>query len=483
MDQINKPHNMWELTEEVEAELFRDALIFFDTNEILNLYQYTEDSRDDFSRNLFAPLEGRLFLPEYVFHEFLKNKNSVSYQPIQSYKDLIEESKKDGARGGYISRIESHLLSAISKIDSDCRTEIGELRIRTSKQDKHPFFNGDIFNEIETVINNAVETLGQTKLQYDKFRGMIEAEINTKIGNIEEIRTKDSTKSLVSTHFKVLKGFDYTEIIKIMKDGVDRYAAEIPPGYMDGKSTHKKGIEKYGDLIIWKEIVTLAKEHQKPVILVSSDNKEDWFEKKTGTPRSELIREIYEQSDSRFWIYDFKSFVYKTSNVLKLTLGDSTVQEVDEISESIRPVFSDEERELITSQIIEDLDVENIELHDDESHEFQLVTGYSESGEKVVLDVRFQRRANTMFLKSILKSESKEVARKSYSSGTKRYLIFVYNDHEEAINQGDFCDSSFCRKKIKLFNNHLHLVVGHFSDSRYLTVFNTEIEFSNDKSG
>ena len=83
----------------------------------------------------------------------------------------------------------------------------------------------------------------------------------------------------------------------------------------------------------------------------------------------------------------------------------------------------------------------------------------------------------------ILKSESKEVARKSYSSGTKRYLIFVYNDHEEAINQGDFCDSSFCRKKIKLFNNHLHLVVGHFSDSRYLTVFNTEIEFSNDKSG
>ena len=51
-----------------------------------------------------------------------------------------------------------------------------------------------------------------------------------------------------------------------------RYEQEIPPGYKD---VGKEGAKKYGDLILWSQVIDKAKETNKPIILVTDDRKDD----------------------------------------------------------------------------------------------------------------------------------------------------------------------------------------------------------------
>ena len=52
-----------------------------------------------------------------------------------------------------------------------------------------------------------------------------------------------------------------------------RFKNEIPPGYKDKK---KDGTE-CGDLILWYQILNMAKDKKLPIILVTDDKKEDWW--------------------------------------------------------------------------------------------------------------------------------------------------------------------------------------------------------------
>lgn len=54
-----------------------------------------------------------------------------------------------------------------------------------------------------------------------------------------------------------------------------RYYKEIPPGFKDGKT--KDGIDKYNDLILWKEVLKYCRENDKNLIFVTDDVKPDWW--------------------------------------------------------------------------------------------------------------------------------------------------------------------------------------------------------------
>src|SRR5262249_15878044 len=79
----------------------------------------------------------------------------------------------------------------------------------------------------------------------------------------------------------------------VRKEGEERYAKKIRPGYEDAKKEGEGG-DKFGDLIIWKEMIEKAKADQKPVIFVTDDGKSDWWYthhgKKVG-PHPALIEE------------------------------------------------------------------------------------------------------------------------------------------------------------------------------------------------
>lgn len=108
----------------------------------------------------------------------------------------------------------------------------------------------------------------------------------------------------------LLPGFSDEDIAKIEKEGEDRYANKVPPGYMDDE----KEDNKYGDLIIWKEMIELANTTKRNIFFVSNDAKEDWIYRvsgKTWGPRIELIREFKKETggDLLFHIYSLDQFL------------------------------------------------------------------------------------------------------------------------------------------------------------------------------
>ena len=77
------------------------------------------------------------------------------------------------------------------------------------------------------------------------------------------------------TLFKSKVGNPYSKETyeQLENEGKERYKNNIPPGYKD--SIKKEN--KYGDYIIWKEIIQFSKEHKKNIIFVTDDKKEDWW--------------------------------------------------------------------------------------------------------------------------------------------------------------------------------------------------------------
>lgn len=72
-----------------------------------------------------------------------------------------------------------------------------------------------------------------------------------------------------------MTSLDQDVLYSICEEGERRYKNKTPPGFQDEKT--KDGIRKYSDLILWKEILSYAKEHKMNVIFVTDDVKSDWW--------------------------------------------------------------------------------------------------------------------------------------------------------------------------------------------------------------
>jgi hypothetical protein len=97
----------------------------------------------------------------------------------------------------------------------------------------------------------------------------------------------------------------------IKKEGEDRYARKVPPGYKDAKKDAGE-FDKYGDLIIWKDLIAKSKTDNRPIIFISDDAKEDWWwihrGRKLGA-RPELLEEFHAAAAQDFHIYEFMQFL------------------------------------------------------------------------------------------------------------------------------------------------------------------------------
>ena len=121
--------------------------------------------------------------------------------------------------------------------------------------------------------------------------------------------------------------------------GKKRFEQDIPPGYMD---KDKQGIRKYGDLILWFQVIDKAKETDKSIILVTDDRKEDWWTRhrgKTIGPKAELIDEMISKANVSFYLYQTDPFMENAKKFLNKQVKKKAIDEVREIRER------DEERE------------------------------------------------------------------------------------------------------------------------------------------
>jgi hypothetical protein len=115
---------------------------------------------------------------------------------------------------------------------------------------------------------------------------------------------------------------------ELYKEGDKRYETKIPPGFADSKKAHP---EKYGDFIIWKQILEFAKNEEKSVIFVTNDEKEDWWLIKHGEklqPHPKLKKEFNNFTGQEYHSYTLSQFLEYAEEYLKTPIDSSVIEEV-----------------------------------------------------------------------------------------------------------------------------------------------------------
>lgn len=273
--------------------VWKDALIVFDANTILNLYRYSNKSRSEFIA-LLKNLKERIWTPEQAAHEYFKNRASVIGDQTKAY----ESAKKS----------------------------INELRDALGKDRGHPFIEETTLESLSTILTKVEGELDENK---EKQISRIPADdIMTEIVNIFDGRVGEKLSN--------------DEFVAIFEEGAERYEQKVPPGYKDASkhdnpTTFAQKRSVFGDLIVWKQTIARAKELTKPVIFVTDDAKDDWWletQGKTIGPRIELLDEFHEKVGQKFYMYRPDQFLKHAKEQLHSEVSRETIDEIRATDES-----------------------------------------------------------------------------------------------------------------------------------------------------
>jgi Leucine-rich repeat (LRR) protein len=295
--------------------LWKNAIVVFDTSALLDMYFYSETTKQVVINEIFKKLPGRLWMPYQVNYEYLKNRSTVILKPIDSYSGLEKELKEK-----------------ITDVYKNYQVGISELKSKTKKDDKHPVLDQQIFKNLD-----AIQQQNETELK--SLADKIKEVIKTRIAEIEQTVDNDIIYDAVNTHFDVGNEFSFSAQMELVDEGKKRYEFKIPPGYEDLTGRNKKeGTQIFGDLFAWKEIINQAKKENKPVILISNDVKPDWCVRNDKNPtyiehpRHELIKEIWDTANVEFWMYSNPQLLYNAKEYLKSNIPADQIKEVNDVA-------------------------------------------------------------------------------------------------------------------------------------------------------
>lgn len=277
----------FKLTEEEINELWENALFVFDANILLNLYRYSDETRDDFFK-ILEKIKNRIWIPHQSASEFFDNRLNVISQQEKSYEEAI---------------------NSLNEIENE---------FKNTRQ--HPFITQKLLKKFSALNKEICAQLNQSKdfhnkrINQDDILDKIESLFNEKVGN-------EYTKE---------------ELTEIYKQGEVRFLDKIPPGYKDAnkKDDTSKDIRKYGDLIVWKQILDKSRELKKGIILITDDRKEDWwvrFKGKTLNPRPELKKEFKDDTKQSFHMYQSDRFLEFATKYLNEEINANAIEEIREL--------------------------------------------------------------------------------------------------------------------------------------------------------
>lgn len=291
-------------TAEQYKTLWTQGLIVLDANVILNLYRIPNAARDEVL-TVLESVKNRLWIPHQVALEFQRNRLKV----ISSERHSTEEA-----------------LQAASDSVFKIKTRVNALEI-----DKRGLgiSSAPLLKELEDAndkLLEAIRTVHESQLDVsamDPIRMRVDEMLQGRIG------AAPSTQG---------------ELDALVADGEVRFNDQIPPGFLDAEKDKNpkeatfifdriRYVRKFGDLILWKQLIQYAKECSlKNVLLVTSDKKEDWWWKENGKtigPHPELVREIQKEGDVElFWMYTSAQFVENANTYIAANVSKESVAEI-----------------------------------------------------------------------------------------------------------------------------------------------------------
>lgn len=271
--------------EKFKTSDLNDSLIVVDTNYLLETLSKPTEVAIKYLEAL-EKVKDRIYIPYLVALEFNFNKSGRKKTKQQSIKNFIKNIK-EGLKD-VDTRIEK--FSLLNDPSKDQQFISKYLKI-TSKHSK------DILEQIEDELKELI-----TK-EDDKIYNRLISIIENKIG-------EKYTQELIN---------------KIQDEGEDRYKNNIPPGFNDSSKGDDntrsyngiKYLTKFGDLIIWKDILSKADNIEyKKVIFITNDGtsskKDDLIYKIKGMnvgPHISLLNELQMECGKELHILDHLSFL------------------------------------------------------------------------------------------------------------------------------------------------------------------------------
>lgn len=277
-----------------------NTIIVFDTNSLLNVFRFTPEASKEYFE-IIQSVQDKIYIPYLVALEFHFHKSETL---------LLNEIN--------VTKFKNNFSKNWNKLKSEAaKTLFSSLSYRNDKDNKElNAYLSDLLNSEDLNIEN---------------------KLVEKISSISENQTNIFNALVEIMHSKTGERYTQDMITKIEKEGEERYKNGIPPGFNDANkklSRSYNGIkyqQKFGDLIIWKDIISKAKEDRiKHVIFVTSDGKRDSktdlnYKVCVGNdgngkekyqiigPRVELIEEMKNETGAVFYLMDELEFMKQFS--------------------------------------------------------------------------------------------------------------------------------------------------------------------------
>ncbi|MEG4521017.1 MULTISPECIES: PIN-like domain-containing protein [unclassified Microcoleus] len=297
----------YSLSEQDYLELWSKCTFIFDTNVLLDFYEYNNETRQEYF-TVLETIKDRLWIPHQVALEYHKNR---------------------------ITRI----IQVESKFDT-AKSDLDKIANETTKKLFENFnFRGlppEVLQELTEDVKRVFDTF------WDKLTSCSEELIQ--INGTDQIRDK------ITDLFQEKIGESPTnqeELAQIYLEGEKRYKICRPPGFLDRDKdkinncyTHKGLVfqRQYGDLILWKQLLKQVKSKSlSHIIFITRDNKDDWWRKggkKTIGPHPELVEEILDAGASMFHMYWPDRFLHFAKKYLQQEIKEESIQQVEEVSVS-----------------------------------------------------------------------------------------------------------------------------------------------------
>jgi len=300
----------YKLTDEEFKTLWDKAIFVFDTNVLLNLYRYQSSTRDSLL-TVIERLAERVWIPYHVGLEYQRNRLKVIAAQHKRY---------------------SEVNNIVSKSISSMENELDGLQLKK----RHSHINPD----------NLISGIEKIKSDFLSELAILE-EKSISVNSIDEIR--DRIDKLFSKKIGSPPS-SQDDIDSLFKEADERYKKAIPPGFEDSSKDDKSPDEfsyggitykrKYGDVIVWKQIVSHSKTNNlKDVIFITDDSKSDWWwkidsnGKKTIGVRPELTDEISREAGvERFFAYNTEGFLSYANQLLGAKVTEEAIEEVRELA-------------------------------------------------------------------------------------------------------------------------------------------------------
>lgn len=277
-----------EYSSEEKNNLWNTATFVFDTNVFLDLYRYSNKTRNQLIES-FEWLRERIWMPYQVASEFCKDRYSVIEEANRRFDNIGAEADK--------------LVNCWRK----------ELRLDGNDPD------------VEELTKYLKEWVIKKKDSNYLIFDAANDEVFSRLLDLFEGKTG--------------KAFSPEEKLNIEQEGEMRYACKTPPGYKDNKKTENK----YGDLLVWKEMLGYTKKQGVDIIFVTHDQKEDWWNVSNGKtigPRIELRKEFYEETGHMFHMYTMSSFLSFFIENRGKFIDKTTIDEVELFASVMRKKVS-----------------------------------------------------------------------------------------------------------------------------------------------